>query len=227
MFVSCTQLSFSSSTNNVGKHENPASRFWATNIDTVSLSIVLSFLHHSLYCPADISIDHTLSFSAISFVPLSHSPPSLSLTPSSLPPASNWPTLYKLQPKMMSLIIWAEIMWLSFSLCVSAGPCVHAHVSLCVRAHLTVYVRVHCIDACIIIFRQEWRTSMWAIYWLHFWPTGDFYWYRTNIKALLFDNWQKESTVHSSCWDLGAEGQDSRPHVEPKTLFEVREKLWF
>lgn len=170
---------FSCSTNIWGKYEDTWSCFWATNTDkllpkcipSVSLSAFPHFLFSlpfSLLSSGSFHQTHTLCFSVIFFVPfLFHLP----LWASSLPPVSNWPTLYELQLKMMSLIIWVEIMWLSFPLCVSAGPCVHAHISLCVRAHSIVYVMVHCIDAHINIFRQEWKTSMWAICWLNCWPT--------------------------------------------------------
>lgn len=87
------------------------------------------------------STTHTLFFCNF-LCSRSRPPPSLSLTPSSLPPPSNRPILYELQLKMMSLIIWEEIMWLSFSLCGSAGLCVHAHVSPCARARLCMWGRI-------------------------------------------------------------------------------------
>lgn len=194
LFASCTLLYFFRSTNIFGKYEDtvhdPVSDGF---LPKCTSSLSLSAFPHSFLLTLCCPVRHTHSFSMISFVPfLFH----LSLWASSLPPASNWPTLYELQPKMMSLIIWVEIMWLSFSLRVSAGPCVQAHISLCVRA-------LDCVcDG--------------ALYWCphyHFQTRVEnqhvghllvkllthccFYRERTNIKPLLFYSWQKQSTGHS------------------------------
>lgn len=71
--------------------------------------LVLSSLH---------PLSVILIFRHASFVPIFIL--CLSLALSLLPLASNWPTLYWLQPKMMSLIILVEIMWLSVCLCACA-----------------------------------------------------------------------------------------------------------
>lgn len=119
------------------------------------------------------STAHTLFFCNF-LCSLSRPPASLSLTPSSLPPASNRPILYELQLKMMSLIIWEEIMWLSFSLSLwfCGAMCACSRLTVCTCT--LVYVGVHCV-AHIIICRHEWKTSMWAICWLNLWPTAIFF----------------------------------------------------
>lgn len=57
------------------------------------------------------------------------------------------------------------------SLCFCGAMCARSHLTVCTWAHSIVYALVLCIDAHIIIFRQEWKTSRWAICWLNCWPT--------------------------------------------------------
>lgn len=129
-----------------GKYKDTWSRSRATNTDrllpehtpSVCLSAFPHFLFscHSLCCHLHLAIRHT--HSAFLWFPLFPSSFTSLSEPLYYHQRPIWPTLYELQLKMMSLIIWVEIMWLSFPLCVSPGPCVHAHISLCA---------LHCVCA--------------------------------------------------------------------------------
>lgn len=83
-------------------------------------------------------------------------PLSLTLALSLLPLASNWPPLYWLQPKMMSLIILVEIMWLSVCLCACACALACNRMCECV---CVLYL------AKVIGFKWGWRVCMYGHVW--------------------------------------------------------------
>lgn len=207
-----------------GKYKDTWSRSRATNTDrllpkhtpSVSLSAFPHFLFscHSLCCHLHLPIRHT--HSAFLWFPLFPSSFTSLSQPLYYHQRPIWPTLYELQLKMMSLIIWVEIMWLSFPLCVSPGPCVHAHISLC--ALHCVCVLLLCIDVHIIIFRQKWETSLWAGCCLNCCPTVVFTDEEQTLNLSCFRNDRNRVLVMVS-W-----GPDSYLHVKEKYKKDERKR---